>query len=69
MKSNMQSLHAARWNGPLGCALDILREEGVQGLYRGLGPRLVRVSVEVSLVFTLFEYTSRGLNWAIDGRP
>jgi len=69
VKSNMQGLHAKRYRGVLDCASTIVREDGWAGLYKGLGPRLARVAVEVSLTFSLFEIMSAAVDSAIHGVP
>lgn len=65
VKSNMQSVNASmRYTSAIDCLQKIAKEEGIQGLYRGLVPRLNRVVLETSLSFTFFEILSRQLNEA-----
>jgi len=54
VKTQMQGLEAQKYKGSLDCFLSILRNEGVLGYYKGVTPRLMRVSLDVSLTFTIF---------------
>jgi hypothetical protein len=54
VKSNMQGLCAAQFRGNLHCAQHIFAAEGIRGLYKGLLIRMIRVTIETSLMFTLY---------------
>lgn len=54
VKSNMQGLCASRYRGNVHCARHIFATEGVRGLYKGLLIRMIRVTIETSLMFTLY---------------
>jgi hypothetical protein len=54
VKSNMQGLCASRYRGNVHCARQILATEGVRGLYKGLLIRMIRVTIETSLMFTFY---------------
>ncbi len=69
IKSNVQSKPPAYYTSSIHCARTILEAEGVRGFFKGMAPRLVRVSFEVGLSFTFFEHVSRACNTIIDGRP
>ncbi|EWM23146.1 tricarboxylate transport mitochondrial-like protein [Nannochloropsis gaditana] len=55
VKSNMQSLSADKYTSSWNCFLSILRNQGLPGLYQGMAPRFVRVSLEIGLHFSLYE--------------
>lgn len=38
----------------MGCATHIMKEEGPVGFYKGVGPRLARVILDVGLTFTIY---------------
>lgn len=65
VKSNMQGnvQHKAQF-GPssMSCFRWIIKTGGVRGLFHGLAPRIVRVTLEVSLSFSLFDLLSRSLD-------
>lgn len=65
VKSNLQGLDGARYRGMWHCATELLAEDGVRGLYKGLLPRLGRVMWEVGLVFSLYEHISRRVDAAL----
>lgn len=54
VKTNMQGLHTDQFNGFLGCFTWIWKKDGISGFYRGVGPRLARVILDVSLTFALW---------------
>jgi solute carrier family 25 protein 33/36 len=47
------------YKGLLHCSSTVLRHEGFRGLYRGLGPHLLRVVPNTALMFLVFEYLSQ----------
>jgi len=55
VKSNMQSFEGSKYITSYQCFSTILQSSGVNGLYRGFSPRLVRVCLEISLQFTFYE--------------
>jgi len=59
VKANMMGLEAHRYRSSLGCLADLVRAGGVSCLFYGVGPRVVRVFIEVGLQFSLFESVSR----------
>jgi solute carrier family 25 citrate transporter 1 len=62
VKANMMGLEASRFKSSFGCAADLVRAGGVGALFNGVGPRVVRVFIEVGLQFTLFESVGRLLD-------
>ena len=58
IKTNMQSLDAAH-GGFTGAFNHILRTEGPMGFYKGVGPRLARVILDVALTFTIYNQIKR----------
>ncbi len=59
IKTNLQSLEAAKYGGFAGCFSYILRNEGIGGFYKGVGPRLARVILDVALTFTIYNQIRR----------
>ena len=55
IKTNMQGLDAHKYKGPLDCATQIWKHEGIRGFYKGAIPRMARVVLDVALTFTLYE--------------
>ena len=64
IKTNMQGLDSHKFNGPLGCAAEIWRQEGIRGFYKGAVPRMTRVVLDVALTFTLYENIKKALDKA-----
>lgn len=54
VKSRMQGLEAAKYTSTLDCVGKILKNEGIGGFYKGVGPRLTRVCLEVAITMTLY---------------
>ena len=59
VKTNMQGLDAAKYNGFVGCFTHILTHEGPMGFYKGVGPRLARVILDVAITFSIFNSLKR----------
>ena len=53
-----QGLESARFRNSWACAREICSAGGVRALYFGLGPRVVRVCLEIGLQFGLYEAIS-----------
>lgn len=62
VKANMMGLDSKRYRSGLHCTAELVRAGGVAALFYGLGPRVVRVFIEVGLQFTLFESVGRMLD-------
>ncbi len=54
IKTNLQGLDAAKYGGFAGAFTHILQNEGPMGFYKGVGPRLARVILDVALTFTIY---------------
>uniref|UniRef100_A0A7S3JG27 Uncharacterized protein n=1 Tax=Euplotes harpa TaxID=151035 RepID=A0A7S3JG27_9SPIT len=54
IKTNLQGLNAHKFKGTVDCAKQIVRHEGVMGLYKGVKPRMARVAIEVSVTFASY---------------
>lgn len=59
VKTNMQGLHADKYGGFVGCFNHILANEGPMGFYKGVGPRLARVILDVAITFSIFNSLKR----------
>lgn len=59
IKTSMQGLDAAKYNGFAGVFTHILTNEGPMGFYKGVGPRLARVILDVALTFTIYNQIKR----------
>ena len=59
VKTKMQSEMAKNFKGPLDCALNIWKNEGLRGFYKGTAPRLTHVIIDVSITFVLYEKLSK----------
>ena len=54
VKSRMQGLEAAKYKSTLDCATQIMATEGIGGFYKGVGPRLTRVCLEVGITMSMY---------------
>jgi solute carrier family 25 citrate transporter 1 len=68
VKTQLQGLEAKKYNGTVDCFVKILQNEGIKGFYKGVTPRLMRVSLDVALTFTIFSKMNdivigKYLNW------
>lgn len=61
VKTNMQGLEADKYKGFGDCFAQIYKNEGVLGFYKGVGPRLARVTMDVGLTFAIFNSLKRKL--------
>lgn len=61
----MQGLDAHKYKGTLDCAVQIVKNEGIKGLYKGTVPRLSRVVLDVAITFTLYEQITKLINYFI----
>ena len=59
VKTKMQSLEAGKFNGFQDCFTRIYQRHGFMGFYMGVGPRLVRVVLDVALTFAIFHQLKR----------
>lgn len=47
IKSRMQGLDAAKYTSSIHCLKELIANEGIMALYKGVGPRMTRVCCEV----------------------
>jgi solute carrier family 25 citrate transporter 1 len=59
IKTQVQGLEAHKYNGVVDCFNQILKNEGPLGFYKGVGPRLARVTLDVGLTFAIFNSIKR----------
>lgn len=59
VKTNLQGLEAQKYGGFLGCFAYIMKHEGPLGFYKGVGPRLARVILDVAITFSIFNSLKR----------
>jgi solute carrier family 25 citrate transporter 1 len=62
IKSRMQGLDAAKYRSSLHCLQDLVQNEGILALYKGVGPRISRVCAEVAITMTLYGEVVKMLN-------
>lgn len=62
IKSRMQGLDAAKYTSSLHCLRELIQNEGVLALYKGVGPRLSRVCCEVAITMSLYGEVVKMLN-------
>lgn len=56
VKTRMQSLEAQRFKSTWDCIMQIYRNEGLLAFYKGTVPRLTKVTLEVAIAFTCYNY-------------
>lgn len=54
VKSRMQGLDAHKYRSTVHCVKEILANEGPMAFYKGVGPRLTRVCLEVGITMSLY---------------
>jgi len=59
VKTRMQGLEAHKYKNSLDCALQVWKNEGFKGFYKGTTPRLGRVCLDVAITFTIYEQIMR----------
>ncbi|OAL42968.1 mitochondrial carrier [Pyrenochaeta sp. DS3sAY3a] len=70
VKTQMQSLEGKQlYSGSLDCARQLVRNGGLQRLWKGTVPRLVRLSVSGAISFTVYEEVVRLTTLAIRLNP
>ena len=62
IKSRMQGLGAAKYSSSIDCLQQVVKEEGILALYKGVGPRLSRVCCEVAITMSLYGEVVKMLN-------
>ena len=71
IKSRMQGIEGARYTSSLHCLTELLKNEGVLALYKGVGPRISRVCCEVAITMSLYGEVVKVLNkyWITPDQP
>lgn len=68
VKTKMQGIDSTRYAGFADCFKQVYQQQGVRGFYMGIGPRLVRVILDVSLTFAIFHQLKRTVTTFIANR-
>jgi len=68
VKSRMQGLESHKYLSSWDCTLQIFRNEGIAGLYKGVAPRLLRVCCETAITLSLYPEIVKAINkvWITD---
>ncbi len=69
VKSRMQGLEAAKYKSTLDCVAQVMKNEGIGGFYKGVGPRLTRVCLEVGITMSLYGEIVKALDSVWDTTP
>jgi solute carrier family 25 citrate transporter 1 len=62
VKSKMQGLESKRYKNSWDCAVQVFKQDGFLGFYKGCTPRLGRVVADVAIVMTLYDQIVRFLD-------
>jgi solute carrier family 25 citrate transporter 1 len=64
----MQGMDSHKYKSTLHCAKELLRTEGPLAFYKGVGPRLTRVCLEVGITMSLYSEIVKVLDlvWKTD---
>jgi len=54
VKSRMQGLDAHKYKSTVHCVSELMKNEGIFAFYKGVGPRLTRVCLEVGITMSLY---------------
>ena len=54
VKSRMQGLEASKYRNTIHCIQELIKNEGILAFYKGVGPRLTRVCLEVGITMSLY---------------
>lgn len=68
IKTMQQGLEAEKYGGFMGCFNHIMKNEGFMGFYKGIGPRLTRVVLDVALTFAIFHSIKRKVTEMVAAR-
>ncbi|KAJ6218166.1 hypothetical protein RDWZM_009323 [Blomia tropicalis] len=55
VKTRMQGLESHRFSNSWACVTHMYRTEGFLAFYKGVGPRLTKVTMEVAIAFTMYD--------------
>jgi len=59
VKTRMQGLDRIKYTNSMDCAIKVVKTDGPLGLWKGATPRLARVAVSTSIIFTVYEETMK----------
>jgi len=62
IKTKLQGLEASSYNGIWDCVQKTWAQDGFVGFYKGIGPRMGRVCLDVAITMTMFDYAMDFLN-------
>lgn len=72
MKSRLQAGHA-KYKSAIDGLLTILKDEGLQGLYKGVGNKLIQSVLTAAILFAgqrrIYEITKKVRGWLVDLPP
>mmetsp|Transcript_12723 Transcript_12723/g.29573 ORF Transcript_12723/g.29573 Transcript_12723/m.29573 type:complete len:129 (+) Transcript_12723:531-917(+) len=54
VKSRMQGLEAHKYRNTIHCIRELIKNEGIMAFYKGVGPRMTRVCMEVGITMSLY---------------
>jgi len=69
IKTKMQGLEASSYKNAWDCIKKTWAADGFVGFYKGIGPRMGRVCLDVAICMTLFDYTMDILDMVWDTNP
>mmetsp|Transcript_17627 Transcript_17627/g.38268 ORF Transcript_17627/g.38268 Transcript_17627/m.38268 type:complete len:351 (+) Transcript_17627:3-1055(+) len=73
VRTKMQSAGAmegsVHYNGMLDCFQQVLRKEGVRGLYRGIGPNFLKALPAISISYAVYEKSKDFVQTINTGKP
>jgi len=71
IKSRMQGIDGHKYKSSLHCMTELVQNEGIMALYKGVGPRISRVCAEVAITMSLYGEVVKLLNkyWITPDQP
>lgn len=69
VKSRIQIKQATEQTSIFKMFVEVLKEEGVRGLYRGIGPTMMRAIPGSAVALFTYERSSRFLDWLKEEKP
>ena len=65
----MQGLNSKKYKNSFDGAVQIYKNEGLKGFYKGTVPRLARVVLDVGITFTLYHYMIGAILYVWPNKP
>jgi len=59
VKTKMQGLESTQYKNSFDCGMKVVKSDGITGLWKGATPRIARVAVSTSIIFTTYEATMK----------